>query len=79
MPRAENLTPAEVWLYFRISEDHRQAGTLPLIGLDARVPPGPFLEDLLKHGLVVCTPEWVVTGGLMPVLGKPYQFCFGPK
>ena len=74
-----NLTSAEAWLYFRIAEEHRQAGTLPLIGLDRKVPPGPFLDDLRQHGLVDCTPEWVVTGQLLPVLGKPYQFCFGPK
>jgi hypothetical protein len=73
------LTWAEIWLYFSITEQHRQAGTLPAIALDGKVPPGPFLEDLRKHGLVDCTWEWVVTGYLRPVLGKPYQFCFGPK
>jgi hypothetical protein len=72
-----DLTWGETWVYFRIWEAHRQAGTLPLIGLDGKVPPGPFLEDLLKHGLADCTKEWVVTGGLMPVLGKPYHFCLG--
>ena len=74
-----DLTWSEIALYFRIAEEHRQAGTLPMIGLDGKVPPGPFLEDLRKHELVDCPREWVVTEVLRPVLGKPYQFCFGPK
>jgi hypothetical protein len=74
-----NLTWTEIWLYFGIAEAHRQAGTLPTIELDGKVPPGPFLNDLRQHGLVDCVSEWVVTGYLRPVLGEPYQFCLRPK
>jgi hypothetical protein len=73
------LTWREAWLYFGIVEAHRQAGTLPAIELDGTVPPGPFLDDLRKNGLVDCVWEWKVTSHLQPVLGKPYQFCLQPR
>ena len=73
------LTWREAWLYFGIVQAHRQAGTLPTIGLDGRVPPGPFLDDLRANGLVDCAYEWVVTTELLPILGKPYHFCLQPK
>ena len=73
------LTWAEILLYFRIQDEHRKAGTLPPIGVDGKVPPGPFLADLAANNLVFCSWELAVTEYLRPVLGPPYQFCGVPK
>jgi len=74
----EILTLREAVLYLRIVEAHRQAGTLPPIGLDGKIPPGPFRDDLDQNGLLKCGFETVYTSSLRPVLGKPYQFCLQP-
>lgn len=73
------LTLSEAWRYFMIAEQHRQAGTLPTIGPDGKIPKGPFLDDLQRYGLVDCVQEWVVTALLRPVLGRPYRFCLAPR
>jgi hypothetical protein len=80
----DDLTPAERWLYIRISLRHRQltpmdvgVGTPTFQVLEGRtiIPPGPFLDELKANGLVIC--ETRMTYETTTVLGfsKPEQVC----
>jgi hypothetical protein len=51
---------------------------MPHVGTHYRgvIPPGPFLDDLRRNGLVDCEPgEQTYDSGLTRILGLPERVC----